>query len=141
MTDTKFTTGDEVTVVLHNASIRLPALGHNIPDTITYQGIVQSRADYDDADSIRITGDATMPVRVLAFKHIVSLNDKPFKYTPAVIEPKKNKKEKSEIRTVEVEGSKGNKYTLTIRPEGGITCSCPGFGFNGKCKHVTNYKA
>ena len=34
---------------------------------------------------------------------------------------------------VEVRGSKGNSYFVN-REEG--TCTCPGFGFRGSCKHV-----
>ena len=39
---------------------------------------------------------------------------------------------------VKVEGSKGNTYT--VRKEattGQLTCSCPGFKYRGKCKHLT----
>ena len=34
-----------------------------------------------------------------------------------------------------VPGSKGNTYEVEFHPKG-FDCSCPGFGFHGKCKHV-----
>lgn len=34
---------------------------------------------------------------------------------------------------VEVQGSKGNSYFVNIEER---TCTCPGFGFRGRCKHV-----
>lgn len=39
--------------------------------------------------------------------------------------------------TVIVEGSKGQKYTLT-RANGTWTCTCPGYVYRGNCRHVTN---
>ena len=37
--------------------------------------------------------------------------------------------------TVIVEGSKGQKYTLT-RANGAWACTCPGYAYRGKCRHV-----
>ena len=34
-----------------------------------------------------------------------------------------------------ITGSKGNSYDVELNPQG-FNCSCPGFGFHGKCKHV-----
>ncbi len=35
-----------------------------------------------------------------------------------------------------VPGSKNNTYTVTITDKG-FECSCTGFTFHGKCKHIT----
>ena len=42
--------------------------------------------------------------------------------------------------TFVVEGSKGNKYTVKQAKNGLWNCTCAGFGFRRKCKHVTNCK-
>ena len=39
----------------------------------------------------------------------------------------------------EVTGSKGNKYTVRLFG-GSLSCTCMGFGFRRKCKHVTSKK-
>ena len=39
----------------------------------------------------------------------------------------------------EVEGSTGNKYTVR-RAQEAYSCSCPGFGWRRKCKHVEQVK-
>ena len=37
----------------------------------------------------------------------------------------------------EVVGSRGNKYTVRRNSESVWSCTCPGFGFRRKCKHVS----
>jgi hypothetical protein len=138
MADTKITRDEEVTIEMEHRSPMLPAVFGEQPKTITYKGKIVGSADYDPKDSLRITGDTQMPIRVITFAKIVSYNGKPFKYTPTVVvDPKKP----APPKTVQVEGSKGKTYTITIREDGGKTCSCPGFGFRGSCKHIDNYKA
>ena len=39
-------------------------------------------------------------------------------------------------RAVEVEGSTGNRYTVTFTPHG-TTCSCPGYSYHRHCRHQT----
>jgi hypothetical protein len=38
----------------------------------------------------------------------------------------------------EFEGSKGAKYTVTLS-QGTYNCTCPGFTYRGKCKHVDSF--
>ena len=38
----------------------------------------------------------------------------------------------------EVDGSRGNKYRVRCDSEGIWSCTCPGFGFRRKCKHVAD---
>ena len=38
-----------------------------------------------------------------------------------------------------VKGSKGNVYTVKLS-EGVYSCSCPGYGFRRKCRHITEIK-
>ena len=44
-----------------------------------------------------------------------------------------------DVRSYEVQGSKGNTYTV-IDNGGTWTCTCPGFGWRRKCKHVESLK-
>lgn len=136
--DTVITKDEMVTVVLRHKSNLLPALYPNAPDKITYTGKVVGRAEYDAKDSIRITGDLSMPIRVLQFKDIITWNGKPFHYTPTEVAPKVVPPKPV---VVEVAGSKGNVYKITIKPDGSKSCSCPGFGFRSHCKHIDAYNA
>jgi hypothetical protein len=45
----------------------------------------------------------------------------------------------AEVRTYEVQGSKGNTYTV-VDNGGTWTCTCPGFGWRHKCKHIEAQK-
>ena len=42
--------------------------------------------------------------------------------------------------TWEVQGSKGNRYTVS-RTSGRWSCTCPGHGFRGRCRHVDEVSA
>lgn len=41
--------------------------------------------------------------------------------------------------TVEVQGSKGNTYTVTLCDP--PVCDCAGFAFRGKCKHINQVQS
>ena len=41
------------------------------------------------------------------------------------------------VKSIQVKGSKGKTYTVTKQGDT-WKCSCPGFQFRGKCKHITN---
>ena len=43
------------------------------------------------------------------------------------------------VRSWAVVGSKGAHYTVRAN-QGRYTCSCPGFGWRGKCKHIAQVK-
>jgi len=42
-------------------------------------------------------------------------------------------------KTWSVEGSKGNIYTVTDSG-GQLSCTCPGYGWRRKCRHIENTK-
>jgi len=42
--------------------------------------------------------------------------------------------------TFEVEGSKDNKYIVKRATNGTWNCTCVGFSFRRKCRHITNCK-
>ena len=70
------------------------------------------------------TGDPKWPVRVIHPNNIVSIDDQP-NVVPQI----------SSVRVVQVKGSKGDTYTVTI-DKGGRTCTCTGFQFRKSCKHI-----
>ena len=43
------------------------------------------------------------------------------------------------VERIEFTGSKGNTYVVTVSDR--IACTCPGYKFRGKCKHVTEVAA
>jgi len=45
-----------------------------------------------------------------------------------------NKKQEDKI--IEVDGSKGNVYTVTLGKNGTNNCTCPAFQFRRACKHI-----
>lgn len=47
--------------------------------------------------------------------------------------------ERTENPKWEVKGSKGNIY-IVEKSENGLACSCPGFTFRGKCKHIAEFE-
>lgn len=42
-------------------------------------------------------------------------------------------KPKTQPVVIEIKGSKGNSYFVNVEEK---TCTCPGYQFRGKCKHV-----
>lgn len=77
---------------------------------------------------------------VNSFGHLVQYNDTVFK-TPLKRFSKARRKfvkigerpEEHKANVVKVEGSNGKVYTIIDNK-----CSCPGFKFRGKCKHIEN---
>jgi len=57
------------------------------------------------------------------------------RWTP-IYEPQKAPVSARE-QVFQVEGSKGNKYTVKCRKNDIWSCTCAGFSFRGKCKHIT----
>jgi hypothetical protein len=69
------------------------------------------------------TGNPEWPVRVIARKNIVSINNQAV--TPV----------STEVKTFTVKGSKGDEYVVTIG-HGKANCTCSGFQFRRTCKHI-----
>jgi hypothetical protein len=56
-----------------------------------------------------------------------------------IMEQSETPVQSTDVTSYEVQGSKGNTYTVS--DNGGTwTCSCPGFGWRRKCKHVEAQK-
>jgi len=45
----------------------------------------------------------------------------------------------NQVEIIEVQGSKGNTYYITM--SGTPNCSCPGYQFRGSCKHIKELDA
>lgn len=138
MSNTVITVGEEVTVILsHRSHLYEPIFGKQ-PKTLSFTGKVVGHSDDDGPNTVRITGDKNMPVRVLHFNNILKWNNTPFRYTS--VKRTTGKKVKPETpKYVKITGSKGDEYTLTVWADGRISCSCPGYGFRKNCRHTKDY--
>lgn len=123
-----FTVGKEVSITVRHNSALLESLFGKQPTSKTFKGVVVTGKG-DDPDTVRITSDDPMvECRVIYFKTIISVDGKPFTYAKPTDKPVP--------RTYEVPGSKGDKYTVTVKPNGTKHCTCKGFGFRHHCKHI-----
>ncbi len=57
-----------------------------------------------------------------------------------IVEQRETITESPDVRSYEVQGSTGNTYTVIDHGGGTWTCTCPGFGWRRKCKHVEAQK-
>lgn len=73
------------------------------------------------------------PVQHLSGKMRLDRARRKFKELPFVASDWGIEEEQTASNIVVIEGSKGNTYEVDI--EAG-TCTCPGYQFRGKCKHV-----
>lgn len=140
MVNTPIVKDELVTVVLTHRPYLYEPLFPNQPKTLTFTGKVIGHSDDDGPNTVRITGDAKMPVRVLHYSKIVKWNGKAFHYTPTVPPQKGKKQERETPKYVKVTGSKGDEYVMTVWADGRISCSCPGYGFRKSCRHTKEYK-
>lgn len=96
------------------------------PKYITYEGNQVSAPKWSKAGTIALTtGNPNYPVRVIDADIIVSVDE--VEITKVI--------PKTDVRSVTVEGSKGQTYVVTITPSG-RTCTCQGFEFRRNCKHL-----
>jgi hypothetical protein len=95
------------------------------PEFFVYEGDPVKPYKWSEPGTICLTtGNSFWPVREIHPSNIVSIDETEVQSQPV-----------SADRMVEVSGSKGNTYYVTISG-GKKTCSCPGFGFRRECKHV-----
>lgn len=71
------------------------------------------------------TGDPSFPVRTIHPSMIVSIDDAPMVRTES----------RPESRIVEVQGSKGSVYSVTITAHS-RSCNCPGYAYRRSCRHI-----
>lgn len=76
-----------------------------------------------------LSGDKDWPIRVINMNLVEDIE----------LVSGEMKQINTDVETFVVDGSKGSKYTVT-RSNQGWKCTCPGFGFRGQCKHITELK-
>jgi hypothetical protein len=116
-----FKSGDNVALKVKTQDNTLGAIGPKITDIV---GVVQRSAAYDPVETIRVfTGNKNFPVSVIRTQDIIENNGKIISLV------------KTDVQVWEVKGSKGGSYTVT-RSGNNYQCTCSGFQFRRKCKHV-----
>ena len=96
------------------------------PETFVYEGEQVPAYKWSEPGTVCLTtGDPRWPVREIHPSNIISIDDS------AVEQPKQAPAE----RTIQIAGSKGSTYFLTVGAKG-RSCSCPGFSFRKSCKHT-----
>ena len=73
------------------------------------------------------------PIQHLSGKIKLNKARRKFVELPFVAADWEMEEQKAPSNIVMIEGSKGNTYEVDVEAE---TCSCPGFQYRGKCKHI-----
>lgn len=125
--------GSKVTVVVKyngHPPVYVPLYGGfspKSPETATYEGIVKRSDSWMRADEFNMTtGLKNFPVRTISLSNVISINGMKFNELP-----------KDDTRIVNVKGSKGDIYKVTVRNGVGQSCTCTGFGFRKRCSHLS----
>jgi hypothetical protein len=106
-------------------SRHLYATGVAGPEFEYYSGTVTTQK-YTNPDEIAITtDDPRVAFRRIHRSRIVEVNNTKIEYVAT----------KSVQKTITVQGSKGNSYTVT-NENGKVSCTCPGFSFRKSCRHL-----
>ena len=72
-------------------------------------------------------------------RKFVEVKNNPWRFDLRIaVEPEPEQRPKGQTWTVS--GSKGNQYTVS-RDSGRWSCTCPGHGFRGRCRHVDEVSA
>ena len=92
--------------------------------TVTFEGVVIKPYKWlQEQEFCLQTGKKEFPISVINLKSIVDMKI----LTGST----------SKIRTFKVKGTKDHEYTVTLSNEH-YSCSCIGFKYHNKCKHVAN---
>ena len=123
--------GSHIKVEVKNFSAMLlnPIFEGLVPKTVTFEGKVIPNSKWDDVDSFCMsTSRPEFPVRNIAIHNVVAIDGvaSAFKVKPAV-------------KVVQVTGSKGDVYTVTIDGDN-ATCTCSGYSFRKTCSHIKTVK-
>lgn len=121
--------------IKHNSNVLKGFFPTPEPTSLTFTGRILPSEAWDPYDSIRMAGDnLDHPIRILAIRNIIAWNGD---VVQVVSQNPNPRAEVAKPRTVEVVGSKGTLYTVAIFADGSMACNCKGFGFNKRCRHIT----
>lgn len=97
----------------------------HIPEFNDWEGEQVQAPKWAEPGTICLTtGNSSFPIRMIHPDNIISVDE--VTYTP---------KSEDATRIVEVRGSRGGSYLVTITKHG-RSCNCPGYGFRRSCRHT-----
>lgn len=100
----------------------------NQPKEIVYEGDIAPLPKWAATGSVALTtGNPNFPIRIIDQSLIISVDGNDVVVEKSKVLP--------DIRTVTITGSKGDKYIVTITPQG-KSCTCSGFSFRRNCRHL-----
>lgn len=100
------------------------------PNYIEYSGKVIKPYAWLSDRQFCMTGDKDWPIRVISVESIEHLD----------LIAGDLREVDTDTKIFHVDGSKGNKYTVT-KSNRGWTCTCTGFQFRAQCKHIAKLSA
>ena len=111
-------------VVRNSLKERFAAYSH-MPDTYEYEGELVGTPKWVDYPAIALTtGDKRFKFRLIAHSDIISMDGEKIKL-----------KLQDTKKVIQVTGSKGDVYTVTI--DGSHkTCTCQAYTFRRSCRHI-----
>ena len=98
-------------------------------NTRVYEGKVLPSYKWLNDREFCLSGDSLFPIRVMNINQIEKMELVSGSLSLVSDQPE----------TFIVDGSKGNKYTVT-RSKSNWSCTCPGFQFRNQCKHISERK-
>lgn len=97
-----------------------------------YEGTVVKNFPWQQPNTMAMTGHADFPIRIIELKDVFDLQT-----ADGTVGAKETVD--NDVQSVEVKGSKGDVYTVT-KFGNKYSCTCPGFTFRGKCRHLEQLK-
>jgi len=93
----------------------------------TYENVtVLEPEKWMKSNQVKISSDTpTMPFRTIEISNIYSVNGEQIA-VPNVVD----------IQRVQIDGSKGNQYTVILEDGIAVSCTCPGFAYRKQCRHL-----
>jgi hypothetical protein len=105
------------------------------PNFRLYKGVTREPFKWVSTESFCMSGDEHIDTRVIQFKNILKLKIGDTYIPDKEIETLVSNKTSAD-KIFKVKGSKGDEYVVTYSQNKGWSCTCTGFGFRSKCKHI-----